>query len=454
MLKRDLESMSEILGASAQRASPHSADLFSSSLSRTTKRHETFRLQPADGLLFPNVIVPASGDVEDFFASVATYYQEQSPLSAVVHILSGETANLMFRQYDPSNTSILRLSRPSRIAALGAAIGEAALAGIEAHDVSASISYAACRRTLAFSLCRAKYLYQSTLQPDIFTKRWSRLRKLTGLNVSAAATDAVLCAHASGVGGSKGASNLPHIEPTLSEALRALATRDDSDDNLLVPALVELYPAMKQFLNDLKGAFDGRMTAFTRLVESIRAGSRGIRTDEIAVAFSCNRILPGSFAHVGVLASLVNVFPAALIWYGFLATLSGRHAPQQLNLGLLAKLERDLLEPFSFEQRPRCDISLEELEVLSQAPLRAETIKPTQQRVLLVALLPGVDIYTRFGIESDAIGERVRHSAEADDQYRRAVRILEEALYSLKRVGTVNRDSTTTSVSRRQRKDR
>ncbi|AXW63600.1 hypothetical protein CJO94_17125 (plasmid) [Ralstonia solanacearum] len=260
----------------------------------------------------------------------------------------------------------------------------------------------------------------------------------------------VLLAHDLALRGG-GDSNSSHIEASLNGALRAHATGDDGDAGLLASVLVELYPATKGYFDDLRGSFDGRMTAFTQVVEVIQASSRGMRVDEIAVAFACNRILPGSFAHTRVLARLVEFFPAALVWYGFFAALAKPTASQQLSPGLLAKLERDLLDPFSFEQRPRCDISLEELEVLSRASLRAEAVKPSQQRALLVALLPGVDIYTRFGSEGESADDRVRRDAEADALHGRVSRLLEEALYALKKADAVKRGSTMASSNRRLR---
>lgn len=438
MLRHSAETISEILGSDVPGALSLSKDLFSSSLIALPKLHETFRLEPDDGLSLPNVIVPASGDAEDFFAAVATYYQDKSPLSAVVHVLSQETACLIAKRSKASKNRAASHSRSFRLACLGAAIGETTLAGLGAHEIGGALSYAACRRTLAFSLCRATYLYESVLRADVLAERWTRLRKLTGLSVSAAANEAVLLAHGLALG-SASSSSLPRIDTTLNNALQVYARGDDCDGDLFMPVLVALYPATKQYLDDLRGAFDGRMTVFTRLIEAIQASSRGVRMDEIAVAFICNRILPGSFAHAGALAKLVEFFPAALIWYGFFAALSKPSASHRLSSSMIAKLERDLLDSFSFEQRPRCDISLEELEVLSRAPLRAEEVQPSHQRALLVALVPGVNLYTRFGSEGDAVGDRIRRDAEAEELHGRVSKLLEEALYTLKKAGTVNR---------------
>lgn len=438
MLRHRAEAISEILGSDMPGALSLSKDLFSSSLIALPKLHETFWLELDDGLSLPNVIVPASGDAEDFFATVATYYQDKSPLSAVVHVLNQETACLIAKRPKASKSRAANHSRSFRLACLGAAIGETTLAGLGAHEIGGALSYAACRRTLAFSLCRMTYLYESVLRADVLAERWARLRKLTGLSVSATAIEAVLLAH-SLAQGETSSSSLPRIDAALSKALQVCASGDGCDGDLLMPVLVALYPATTQHLDGLRGAFDGRMAVFTRLVEAIQDNSRGVRMDEIAVAFFCNRILPGSFSHAGVLARLVEFFPAALVWYGFFAALSKPSASQQLSPSLIAKLERDLLDVFSFEQRPRCDISLEELEVLSRTSLRAETVQPSHQRALLVALIPGVNLYTRFGAEGDAAGDRIRRDAEAEKLHARLSQLLEDALYTLKKAEPLNK---------------
>ena len=446
-MNHNIEALSEIFDSNGQVTVSHKRDLFSSDTFDSAKLHETYRLEPSDGLSLPIVIMPAMDDAEDFFATVATYYQNQSPISALVHILSKETVNLFSDKPKASNTRRSIPDRTFRIACIGTAIGEATLTGLAAQNLDGVPSYATCKRTLSFSLCRTTQLYGKKLRTGVVAERWKKLRKLTGLSVSEPTTEAVLLAHGFA---SKSAtkSSLSRIETTLGKTLQKLIRSDEHDSNLLESVLTELYPGTKQFFDDLTGVFDGRMSAFRGAVESIQANSRGVHTDEIAVAFACNRILPGSFAHAGVLVNLVEFFPSALVWYGFLSALSATSKSQQLNQGLITKLERDLVDVFNFEQRPRCDISLEELEVLSRTQLRTEIVKPSQQRALLVALLPGVNIYTRFGSgDNEVVDKKHQREVEAEVLHGRVSKLLEEALYTLKKVEKV-------STKRRQNKIR
>lgn len=450
MLTQDFETISEIFGLFTHGEASRNRELLAYSKVGIEKRHETFRSKPEDGITLPHVILPEAGDTEDFFATVATYYQDKSPISALAYVLGGDTVNLFDQQHKTLEMRFTNNNRMFRIACLGAAIGEATLAGLATRAPSGEATYSSCRRTLAFALCRATLLFESELQPESLAEKWITLRKLTGLKVSPPVSEAVLLVNEF-ASGSIRSSRLSILDNQLREVLRKLSSRVDHNNDLLVSVLTDLYPGTSRFFREMNGVFDGRMFAFTRLVDAIQANSRGTRIDEIAVAAACNLILPGSFAHTSVLEKLVEFYPAALVWYGYFSAISGASASQMPNSGLIAKLERDLLEAFSFEQRPRCDISLEEFEVLSRTQLRAENIRPSQQRTLLVSLLPGVDVYTRFGTESDTVAERPRREEETAELHERLSVLLEEALFTLKNAGNASKSAPAKRKSKKIR---
>ena len=457
MLRHSAETLSEIFSPGAQGDIVPRADLFSSSFSGGGQPFDSYRPAIPDGIPFPHVIVPRSGDIEDLFATVATYYSDQSPLTALVHVLSPETASLMTLEQSPVRDNGYERQRRYRRASIGAALGEATLTGLGSPDGSGDPpSYSAVRRTLAFTLGRSQHLYGEQFPVGRLAERWIRLRDLTGLSYSRPAVDAVLRAHevASDRGIQK--SKRPDTDADFYWAVHAFVAGDDSDGDHLETVIANSYPEATRFLRDLSGVFDGRMRAFTRLVESIQAHSRGQEIDEIAVAYVCNRILSSSFAHVGALVSLAQFFPAALIWYGFFSALTKPSKTSSLNPGLLLKVERDLVEPFSFEQRPCCDIALDELEVLSRVAMRTDVIKPTQQRALLVGLLPGIDVYSRFGSETDPSADRIRRDAESSAMQERATDLLQEALELLKAspTGQGKKIPSATTVRRYKNRDR
>jgi hypothetical protein len=447
MLIQNTELLSQILGNSFQQLSGR--DLFTNESSQSQRLYKTLRLAEGDGLALPSAIIASQAEAEDLFATTAAYYQDQSPLSAVTHVIAADVAKLFDGQGHVSKKSRQIDNRYSRLACLGAAAGEAVLTSLGSAEMGGILSYAACRRSLSFSLCRARLLYGRRIHAQDIADRWARLRILTGLAVSAEVLATSLHVHSLAFHANDFPSALP-LDDETSRAIQLMTEGHEAAGEFLLSALADAHPSTTRHLDALRGAFDGRMTAFMEIARILQEDSRNVLPGEIFVAFVCNQILPGSFAHTSVLSSLASQFPAALIWYGFFSALSGFDVRGKRESGLTVKLERDVLEPFSIEQRPRCDISLDELEVLSRIQLRVDMIRPSQQRSLLVALFPGVDVYSRFGGEADLSNGRARRDSALREANSHLSRLLEEALFILKRTGGLDSEAP----NRRLRKDR
>jgi hypothetical protein len=177
------------------------------------------------------------------------------------------------------------------------------------------------------------------------------------------------------------------------------------------------------------------------MVAAIYDGSSSQALKDCAVAYLCDQILQGSFSHTGILARLSSEFPTAMVWYGAFSA-SGRKISKSKVKAILDKLHRDVVEPFSFESRPRSDISIEELRVVSRAGIPQEVLRPSHPRTLLVSLIPGVDIYARQpggGVTQDTGSQDLRQP-EASGQ---AIKLIEQALKILS--GERNKSSTSDS---------
>jgi hypothetical protein len=220
------------------------------------------------------------------------------------------------------------------------------------------------------------------------------------------------------------------IDHSLAIAIRNFITGNDVAGSDLLRLLIHRYPRIETHIEQLHGPYDARLAAFTQIVTAVHAESFGLECDQIAVAFMCNQILPGSLSHIAVLEKLVEVFPAAIVWYGFFAMLStsNKRSDQSQPRSLMLKLERDLVAPFSIVRRPTCDISLQELEVLSRVNQRPDWLNPSQQRALLVSIAPGVDIFARIPGDGDGGRESARRDQDTEAMRTRISGLLEEAL--------------------------
>lgn len=450
-LKTALESISQILGPEAVVGlSGPSADLFSSTLTSSVRVHQAFRSSSGTGQL-PLVVIPEDSNMDDFFATVATYYPNQLPISAYVHVLGKDIKECL----DPAEPNIFPDSRGlnrSQLALLGACFGETVFAALGSTEGALSPSYSACKRSLGYALARTVALYPS-FEASVTIERWERLRQLTGLSVSQFAMRAIREILAASLNGSKPWERST-LAPQLQSALVNHLSVSDAND-VIQNVLLECYPQLDRLAMKINGPFDARMGVFLRLVEEIQRFSQGAETDSLAVGYFCNMILPGSFAHGKVLARIVEFFPSSLIWYGMFCSTSSQFDATHFGSGLFAKLTRDISQPFSFAQRPQCDLSLDELEVLMRVSIKSEAIKPIQQKIASVALLPGLDVFSRFTPDDEGHSGKdsaVINSSVSDERLTKATQLLDEAVSLMYQLGGQERKAPISPSPRRQRK--
>lgn len=450
-LKTGREPISDILGLGLQargRSAP--GDLFSTTLMDSAHLHRTFRRRNERGEL-PHVIIPGDLNLEDFFATVATFYSAQVPISAYVHVLGGGLETLFDPdrpEFSPAeSTSDFRL-----LTLLGASLGETALASLNGPDGVPNASYSGCRRSLAYALARATALYPK-IDPQIVVDRWVHLRHLTGLTVNPATVQAVLSLHAASTVVDMNENIQRSGLPARLISALGIYFKTHGNSKELTDALVEGYPGLLNVLEDMAGPFDARMTVFMNGIQEIQKSSCDSEIDSLAVAFLCNSIFPGSFAHGRILARLIDFYPSALIWYGAFTSASASFEAQNFSNGLVAKLFRDVRQRFSFDERPLCDLSLDELDVLARTTIKAQSLKSSHQKTALIALIPGVDILSRvFSDEEPQSRDSVRNE-QADDRIAHATRLLDEASHLLREIARERGVSVaSTGSTRRPRK--
>ena len=435
MLRRSAETLSEILGTVEARQ-----DLFNSTVSNGASPHTAYRLEAGDGLELPLVVQPANLDLEDFFVGIATYHQSRSPVTAFTHVLDEECSKYFDQSMSnaPEGTGV---TSRQLYGALGAAVGETFLAALGSGEAGGLPSYSSCKRSLSFVLSRARAVFPLCRARHVADK-WVKLRQLTGLAVSDAAASTCIEVHSLLFE----ERNNPH--GLVRELLDGLSVSDG--EKALQRVFTDMYPQISSFAPELSGPFDARMKAFGNIAERIQLGSKGMSFDSLAIGYFANRIQPGSFAHAKALAKLVEFFPVALVWYGMFCGLSEEFQRSEFGFGVVAKLARDAIEPFSFERRPTCDVSLEELDILVRLPPRYDIVKPTYQKAAVIGLLPGVNVTSRYSREEEqqAEKERERDINEVAEIGDRVTMLLEDALMLMRRARSPQRRGSYSSQKR------
>lgn len=137
---------------------------------------------------------------------------------------------------------------------------------------------------------------------------------------------------------------------------------------------------------------EDRIRLFAATAAKLR--QTGIPENYVAfvLAFAANQVLPGSMDHVGLLKELGAMSDSSVIWYGFIAGLTGGSRIGSLQNGLGWRLHRDVTVPESAMDATRADIAVDELEVLMDHESTRATIR-TAGELLKVELQPCVYSY-------------------------------------------------------------
>lgn len=409
-------------------------DLFSFSLERTIKNHKFFwRDFAASENRLPSIAMPTDGDVADFFADIASFYADYSPITAFMYVLPHAMPELEelckrggFKKEDMRSTR----RRFSHLW-IALAIAESVSAAFENSDADAGLNYSICRRSLSFSIARTAILY-----PEISSKsvvhRWEKLRQIVKMPISDTVPDTLLSIATlirdDEVSPDEFMSCGDNFVHTLAGLVFSRVSFKEMNE-----VLDNAYPGLSNEIYIFSKSFDERIGAFERGVARIKGASQSAFMDSIAIGYLANLIQPGSFSHLKLISKFSGYYPGVIIWYGFFSSLSDGFDANSLYHGLGRKLLRDIEADFDPFANPACDISLDELEALSRVNLSNSFLKPMQQRAVSVSLLPGVDIIVRVpnddaGARKESVERTRSKTPDRDAQLRDLVKLMTELL--------------------------
>lgn len=381
MLKNSQESISEILGIKEKHL-----DLLGNHDKSKVKCYDSFR-SSKDNMGYPSVISLAFVDSDDFFANIATYYDSFIPVTNMFHVVNNYTFNLIKnlskrKQIDSKNIDfILNVL-------IGLMVGESYLIKENIRNKYDISSYSYARNSFSFFVARSYYLYDNTLHSDILRFTWGKFSEIFNKEYSEAIVETVIFIKELLT---RDFSKKPFMDLSLTDNLYLFSKKPVQENkNEVIKSFIKLYPTIETLASEINGPYNDRMNVFNKITSLIGQRSKNFRLDEVVIAFFCNEISPGSYSHYNILKELEYKYPAVLIWYGFFSSLSNVDPDQRPNLFI--KLKRDIVTPFSFEDRPICDISIDEFEVLSRINNNSSSFNLMNIQVMNVALVPGINI--------------------------------------------------------------
>jgi hypothetical protein len=326
----------------------------------------------------PFALVCGEKRVRDTLALLGAAPQLPTPLSAFCRVIPADLARSFDDPFDGVQGQAID-------AMVGAAVAESAYYSSPAK--STELSVAACKRTLAFSLARALRVCPPTYF-DRVGNGWFEAQAILNPGTKFHRTQDV-------------GSAMPRIMDVASRLYFGMG--DDNPVSVLLRSIIETGEpsehAWKPFSAELPAApsmktisdwsREERVSYFQSVSRDALTGEHAGESRVIAAALVATRIAPGSFEHLAMVSAFPS--PRVALWYGFFAALQRGGIALRTYSGLGYRVRRDVLAEGSLYSAPSCDISLDELQLISGADVKSLSKRFGQLGEVSVELAPMVE---------------------------------------------------------------
>lgn len=374
-----------------------------------------WRDDPEERPSLPVAVVVEARERRDFLAWVATYLRGFRPFTAHCRVIDASFAAKYLQR--EREVSLGRLEN----ACLGVILGEAATEGYGQSDLR-SPSLAVCMGTYSYAMSRALALGMLPREAQLVTEGWTSVRRIARygrgpLDISALKEVWSVILGLSAGDDQRGYVEFPAAPTAIFEACRDLYETGEMQAPRWT-ALVGDVPELRSVPAEMRGAREERVVAFEKALGVL--GNQGWSRPHAGFlcGFLASEIAPGSIDHLRLLSPWVRRFGSVSVWYGLCAGLRTDSDVRDHSSGLGRSILRDILWSESAVDRPRCDIAVSELEVLSGAVDHLLEFRTRNQGQLEVELIPCLNIWLRWLPRSDSMEDFTRPSAEMEEKRR------------------------------------
>jgi hypothetical protein len=220
-------------------------------------------------------------------------------------------------------------------------------------------------------------------------------------------------------------------------------------------ALVGYHPELNSLHNQTYQTREERVVAVQRALSILRSSNNlPLFVCDFAVGYLASRIGPGSLDHADLLASEWPQDPAPIVWLGLCAGLYPDSTVQAYANGLGKRVLRNVCAPEGILERPRCDISLSELEVLFFGDNPSVDFLTHSQTYLSVELWPRVIATLRWPTQAPAPQRADLQDSRITTELRNAITGLRDLYNSLAGGDTLFEGSDSSQENRKRKKRR
>ena len=347
--------------------------------------------RPNEGDL-PSLIIVNEHEMQEFFAWINTYLRGWRPISSLIRVVSGGNGGAFVSR---DSTSLVGFED----ALLGLVLGEALTHIAFGYRTAerAKVSMSACMATCSFGFGRLMGLGMQFKQK--VGENWFRTRELVKqpiemIEVQTIVDPWIVLAAMRGVDTDRlGTRTVPRAVFEMCESIRV----NGLVDNRSLTSITKGWPDLREAFEHMDGPWEERINTVER---ALRATMRRRRRLPESVAFGCgllaSRVSPGTLDHANILLPYLRHASGLLLWYGLCAGLTRGSRLVEFSENLGRRILQTMLSEDSVFSRPRCDISLEELEVVSMATSALANLQTGIPGQLTIETFPCVNTAVRW----------------------------------------------------------
>lgn len=352
---------------------------------------------PTEFFSLPTLMLVDRRQQRDFFAWVSTYYQTLRPFTAYCRVLD--------RQALDSWTNVAsRCPQLKRLedACVGLVLMEA-MTYIAGKGAIRDLPRSAFSATYSYAIAKALALGAIQSELDTITTSWTKARNLTR-QPARSLRESDLRAVWEIMVALKAERHSAARELPFPWSVVCDAVLNEGDINMSVEASLSCAGFPPGLWKEMNGNRESRVLQFEELLRKIAVIKVDPLIGDFVMGFAASRIAPGTIDHVQLLGPHCRAFPTALLWYGLLAGLHPRSTVRDYAGGLGRRLLRELLRREDILDRPKCDIAINELEVVMSNESQDGDFRLGTQTQLEVEISPCVTIGLRWPSRGDSYG--------------------------------------------------
>ncbi|WP_296426544.1 hypothetical protein [Yoonia sp.] len=329
----------------------------------------------------PVILVKQQG-LREFYAFVSTYVSTYCPFSAFFHVVPYESAATMACLQESSSPAV---NIPDEL--IGVAIAEAYAQSRGKIRSLNELSVQGIQATLSATLL--EFLIRGGDLKDMngIAEKWAAIRNSSSDTSLVLSSEMILDVWTT-IGRaltSAKASKARDARAEISSALKGALVENSSLEKWFFP-LTNSIPELGEAVRNMTLAREERVRTLPMALNSLRQSNTDPLLKEFVVGGLLSMVGNGSFDQLKLLDEILRDFPKAALWFGVISSLQKRSDVLTAGNCLGRRVARDVKKSVEIFAPPESDISFEELMILGEETLKADSFRTAHSGVISVAL--------------------------------------------------------------------